>query len=73
MKISKDVILEKMKNGAVLIQKFDRMYGTYYFLNDIDGNVIYNINLKSISSIKNISNKIWIDKNIIEYHFNINN
>ena len=37
MKLRKQEIISKIEKGARLIKKFDRMYGTYFFINDVDG------------------------------------
>lgn len=72
MKLSKIEIIEKLNTGAILVEKFEPMYGKYYFLNDIDGNCIWNLNKKSIPSIIKMCNKLWIDEDTIEYKFIIN-
>lgn len=69
MKITKDTIIERLRGGATLVQKFERMYGTYYFLIEIDGTCTYNLNLKSIPSIKKMLHKKLVDPNLIEYTY----
>lgn len=69
MKITKEKIIEKIKDGATLVQKFDRMYGTYYFIIEVDGTCTYNLNLRSIPSLKKVLRKKLIDKNLIEYTY----
>lgn len=70
MKLTKIEMIEKLNAGAILVQKFDRLYGKYYYLNDIDGNCIWNLNKKTISSVIKICNKLWIDEFTIEFKIN---
>jgi hypothetical protein len=68
MKLRKSEIMSKIQSGASLVKKFDRMYGTYFFLNDIDGHTIYNVHLGDCKSIAN-SNlvKTMLDSNTFEF------
>jgi hypothetical protein len=68
MKLRKQEIVSKIENGAALVKKFDRMYGTYFFLNDIDGNTLYNLHLGDCKSIyaKSQFVKTTIDSNTFE-------
>jgi hypothetical protein len=69
MKIRKKEILQKIESGAVLVKKFDRMYGTYFYLNDVDGKSLYNLHstdCKLITASNQLTKKL-IDTNTLEY------
>jgi hypothetical protein len=72
MKLRKQEIISKIEEGARLIKKFDRMYGTYFFINDIDGNTLYNLHLGDCKSIINKTQlvKTMLDPNTFEFSKN---
>ena len=67
MKLTKTEMLEKLNAGATLVQKFDRMYGKYFWMNDVDGNCIWNLNKQHIASVIKICKKQMIDCNTFEF------
>ena len=72
MKFRKQEIISKIEKGATLIKKFDRMYGTYFYINDIDGNTLYNLHLGDCKSIINKTQlvKTVLDSNTSEFSKN---
>jgi hypothetical protein len=69
MKLTKSETIEKIQSGAVLVRKYDRMYGTYYFMNCPDGNTIWNLNMLHCKSIiaSGSFKKTIIDGSFTEY------
>lgn len=69
-KLRKSEILEKISNGSTLVRKFDRMYGTYFYLINIDSTCIYNVNKNDCKTITNMNQLIkkMIDPNTFEFY-----
>jgi len=44
-------MIELLNNGSSLIQQYSSMYGTHYSIETPDGPTIYNLDLRSISSL----------------------
>ena len=74
MKYIKQEIISKIEKGSRLIKKFDRMYVTYFFINDVDGCTLYNLHLGDCKSIVTKSQfvKTMIDPNTFEFSKNWN-
>jgi hypothetical protein len=69
MKLRKQEIISKIENGATLIKKFDKMYGTYFIINDVDGRKLYNLHLGDCKSIVTKSQfvKTMLDSNTFQF------
>lgn len=68
-KIRKNEILELVYSGSTLVKKFDRMYGTYFYIINSDATTIYNVHLGDCKTISNmvILKKTMVDPNLFEY------
>jgi hypothetical protein len=69
MKLTKIETIEKIESGAVLVKKFERMYGTYFFMNCPDGTTIWNLNESHCKSIiaSGAFKKTMVDSNMFEF------
>ena len=69
MKLTKIETIEKIESGAVLVKKYDRMYGTYFFMNCPDGNAIWNLNATHCKSIisSGVFKKTMVDSHMFEF------
>jgi DNA-binding transcriptional regulator GbsR (MarR family) len=68
MKLSKTEIIENIESGYSLVERFDRMYGKYYFLKK-ESAEIYNLDKRAIQSVKKICVKKFINPNESIYSF----
>lgn len=68
-KIRKNEILDMIANGSTLVEKFDRMYGTYFFIITLNATTIYNVHLGDCKSISKmgILKKTMVERNLFEY------
>jgi hypothetical protein len=71
MALTKMETIEKIESGAVLVKKFDRMYGTYFFMNCPDGVTIWNLNKTHCKSIfsSGVFKVTMVESNMFELSF----